>query len=129
MSDPVISVDTSEVHAGKLEELKAAIKDLVGFVEENERDPIFYSVYFDEDGTRMTVVQVHPDSASMEFHMDVAASAFPRFSEFLTLSRIDIYGKPSDTLLEQLRRKAGMLGNATVVVHDLHAGFRRLDAE
>jgi len=30
-----------------------------------------------------------------------------------------------DELLEQIRRKARMLGNGTVVVHELHAGFAR----
>jgi len=29
-------------------------------------------VYLNEDGTQMTVVHVHSDSASLEFHMRVA---------------------------------------------------------
>lgn len=126
MSEPIVTVDSSEIHEGKLEELKTAMKELVEFVDANEPQPIAYNVYFNEDGTRMTVVQVHPDSASMEFHMNVAGSAFPKFSELLTLSRIDIYGKPSDKLLEQMRQKAQMLGDAALVVHEQHAGFIRL---
>jgi hypothetical protein len=63
----------------------------------------------------------------MEFHMKVAGPAFPGLSEFLTLSRIDIYGKPSDGLLGQLRTKARMLGNAVLAVHAPHAGFSRLE--
>ena len=59
--------------------------------------------------------------------MNVAGSAFPKLSELLILSRIDIYGKPSDRLLEHLRNKARMLGNAVVSVHSLHAGFSRLE--
>jgi hypothetical protein len=38
---------------------------------------------------------------------------------------IEIYGEPSDNLLKRLRQKAQMLGNGTVVVHELHAGFAR----
>jgi quinol monooxygenase YgiN len=126
MSEPIVSIDSSEIHEGKLEELKTALKELVEFVDANEPQPIAYNVYLNEDGTRMTVVQVHPDSASMEFHMDIAGSAFPKFSELLTLSTIDIYGKPSDKLLEQMRQKAQMLGDAALAVHELHAGFIRL---
>ncbi len=74
----------------------------------------------------MTVVQVHPDSASMEFHMEVAASAFSGFSDLLTLVGIDIYGRPSDKLLHQMRRKAELLGGATVAVHEPLAGFVRM---
>jgi hypothetical protein len=61
----------------------------------------------------------------MEFHMKVAGPAFPKFLEFIKMSAMHIYGKPSDDLLEQMRQKARMLGNATVVVHELHAGFAR----
>ena len=128
MSEPLVSIDVSEIREGKLEALKDAMQELAEFVDANEPEPIAYHVYFDERGTRMTVFQIHPDSASMESHMNVAGSAFPKLSEFLTLSRIDIYGTPSDLLLEQLTHKARMLGNADVGVHELHAGFTRLDA-
>ena len=75
----------------------------------------------------MTVVQVHPDSESMEYHMTVAGPAFAGFSELVTLSTLDVYGEPSEALLEQLGRKVQLLGPANVVVHDLQAGFTRFD--
>jgi hypothetical protein len=126
MSEPIVVIDRSEIREGKLEELKTAAKDLVEFVTSNESRPISYNVYLTPDGTRMTVLQVHPDSASMELHMRVAASRFPRFADLLDLSAMEIFGKPSDTLLRQIRQKAEMLGNAAVLVHDHHAGFSRL---
>jgi quinol monooxygenase YgiN len=122
---PIVIMDSSHILEGKLEELKTAIKELVEFVEANEPRTIAYNVYFSEDGTRMTVVQVHADSASMEYHMKTAGPAFPKFRELIRLSTMDIYGKPSDSLLEQMRQKARMLGNATVVVHEHQAGFTR----
>ena len=127
MSEDLVVVDSSTIREGKLEELKAAIVDLVGFVESNEPRSLAYNVYLNEGGTRMTVVQVHPDSASMEFHMGVAGPAFPGFAELIELSTMDVYGAPSDGLLEQLRQKVQMLGNATVAVHDRHAGFARFE--
>jgi quinol monooxygenase YgiN len=123
MSEPILYLDRSEVHEGKIEELKTAIKELAELVEAKEPRIISYNAYFTEDGTRMTVVHVHPDSASLEFHMKVAGSVFPKFAEFIKLLTIDVYGKPSDELVEQMRKKARMLGNGTVAVHKLHAGF------
>ena len=125
MPQPIVFIDSSEIREGKLEELKIALHDLVEFVESNEPRPLAYSVYLDESGTRMTVVQVHPDSASMEFHMKVAGPVFPKFVELVKLSSMDIYGTPTESLLEQMRQKVRMLGNATVIVHKLHAGFAR----
>ena len=126
MSEPVVSIDVSRIHQGKLEELKRAMQELVEFVDANETQPFLYGVYFNDDNTEMTVLQVHPDSASMEFHMDIAGSEFKGLSEFLTLLRIDIYGKAGERLLDQMRRKAKLLGNAALAVHGRHAGLARL---
>ena len=125
MSEPVIIIDTSEIREGKLADLKDAMTGLAGFVEVHEPKIIAYHVYINGNGTRLTVLQVHPDSASAEFHMKVAGSAFPGFAELIRMAGIDIYGNPGDELLELLKRKARMLGNGIVIVHELHAGFFR----
>jgi quinol monooxygenase YgiN len=122
----IISLDTSLIRVGRLDELKRAVAELVEFVRSNEPRPIVYEVYVDDTGSRMTVVQVHPDSASMEYHMTVAGPAFAGFADLVTLSTLDAYGKPSEELLELLRRKVQLLGEATVTVHDLQAGFARI---
>lgn len=127
MSDPLVVIDTSDIREGKLEELKSGLAELADFVEKNEAAPLAYHVYFDEDGTRMTVLQIHPDSASMELHMDVAAPLFRRFTELVDLTRVDFYGSPSAAVLDATRRKATLLGNAEVVVNELHAGFTRFE--
>jgi quinol monooxygenase YgiN len=126
MSEPIISLDTSLIRVGRLDELKSAVAELVEFVRSNEPRPIVYEVYVDNTESRMTVVQVHPDSASMEYHMTVAGPAFAGFAELVTLSTLDVYGKPSQELLKLLRGKVQMLGDATVNVHDLQAGFARI---
>jgi quinol monooxygenase YgiN len=123
--EPIVYIDTSEIRQGKLAELKTAMSELVKFVEANEPRLIAYNVYLKHDGTRMTVVHVHPDSASLEFHLKVAGPAFPKFVQFVKLLTIDVYGKLNDEVLELMRQKARMLGNGSVLVHDLHAGFAR----
>jgi hypothetical protein len=125
MSRPLVYVDTSEVRAGKLAQLKAAIKELADFVDETEPRLVSYSVYFTDDGSSMTVVHVHADSASLDFHMDVAGPLFRKFSDLVTLSSIHIYGEPSEGALGQLREKLRLLGTGDVIVHAPHAGFVR----
>jgi hypothetical protein len=121
----IVIVDTSEIRPGGLVRVKAAMVDLAAFVEANEPRTIGYQVHFDADGTHVTVVQIHPDAASAEFHMTAAAAAFAPFAGLLSLQRIDVYGAPSDALLEQLRNKALLLGGAPLTVHPFHAGFLR----
>ena len=74
----------------------------------------------------MTVVAVHPDSASLEFHMNEGNEEFRKFGHLLDLSRIDVYGDVSNGVRERLDRKARMLGRrGTVTVHEFQAGFAR----
>jgi len=125
MSEAIVYVDTSDVREGALEGLKAGIKELVDFVDANEPRLIAYNVYLSDDGTRMTVVNVHPDSASLEYHMELAGPLFRRFVELVTLSSVHIYGEPSERVLRQSHEKARLLGRGIVVVESLHAGFTR----
>lgn len=43
-AQPIVYVDTSEVRAGRLEELRAAMADLAEFVEANEPRLLAYNV-------------------------------------------------------------------------------------
>lgn len=125
MSETIVYMDTSDVREGALQDLKTAIKQLADLVDANESRILAYNAYLSVDGTQMTVMHVHPDSASLEFHMEVMGPAFRRFAGLITLSSIHIYGRPSEKVLEQLREKARLLGRGSVVVHELHAGFVR----
>ncbi len=127
VSDAILYIDTSDVREGALEELKPAIARLVEFVQANEPRLIAYNVYLTEDGTRMTVVSVHPDAASLEYHLEVAGPLFREFVELVTLSSIQIYGRPSEKALQQAHEKSRLLGGAPVRVEPLHAGFTRGD--
>ena len=73
----------------------------------------------------MSLLQIHPDSASLELHLKLGGPIFLKFKDLIQLLAIQIYGEPSQNLLEQLQRKAQMLGNAKVTIHNLQAGFSR----
>ena len=73
MSAPFVYVGTMSVKPGRLEALRAQLAELVDFVETNEPRMIAFHVFLDEKGEKLAIVQVHPDSASMEFHLQVNA--------------------------------------------------------
>jgi hypothetical protein len=128
MTDLLIAVDSSEIREGKLDAVKAGLAELAEFVEANAPEVIAYSIYLDEEARRMTVVQIHPSSASMELHLEIAAPVFRKFAGLVDLTRVDLYGQPSEALLERTRQKTELLGRAPVVVNELHAGFARIEA-
>jgi hypothetical protein len=126
MPQPLVYVDESHVEAGKLGLLKVAIKELADFVEANEPGLVSYSAYFNEDGSRMSVMHIHADAASLDYHLEVAGPLFENFAGLVRLESIRIYGEPSEATLERLRGKLRLLGAGDVTVYAPLAGFLRV---
>jgi hypothetical protein len=126
MAEPIVYIDHSEIRPGRLDEAQRTIPGVVRFVREHEPRLICYGFYVDEQASAMTVVAVHPDSASLELHLEIGAAQFRKLAEFIDLRLVEVYGEPSATALILLRQKAEMLGESgRVVVHELQAGFAR----
>jgi hypothetical protein len=126
MGQPIILIDLSDVNEGALDELKRAMAELATFVEGSGTRAIAYDMYLGQDGRLMTVVQVQPDSASVVEQLTAAAPIFAKFAPLLTMRAMDVYGEPSDSLMDVLRRKADKLGlGGPPTVHSLQAGFDR----
>jgi quinol monooxygenase YgiN len=128
MAEPIVYIDRSRVGPGKLEQLKDGIRRLVEFVERREPRLISYGFFLDEEQLRMTVIAIHPDSASLELHMEIAGPEFRKLRELVELTEIEVYGRPSERALVQLQEKARMLGTGgqvTVLASD--AGFARVN--
>jgi len=127
MSKPIFYIDRSTIREGAFDEVSRRVPELVDFINEQEPQLIAYDFYFDEQGKRMTVVSVHPNSDSLRLHMEVGRSAFQKFADLIDLKSIEVYGRPSDEVLSLLEDKAAMLGeNGRVEVHERHAGFLRV---
>lgn len=105
MAEPFIHVGTYMIQRGKTEEARKRIAELVDFVETNEPRMIAFNVYFDEEGSKLTVVQVHPDSASMEFHLQVNAKHFTTAFDYLeSMMNDQYYGVMSETLAGEIAK-------------------------
>ena len=105
MSAPFVYVNTMSVKTGRLEALRKQLAELVDFVETNEPRMIAFHTYLDERGDKLTIVQVHPDSASMEFHMQVNAKHFATaFDNLDAVISEQYYGAISDALASELAK-------------------------
>jgi quinol monooxygenase YgiN len=105
MSEPLIYVGTYTVKPGSQEEARRRLADLVEFVETNEPRIIAFNTYLDRDANTVSIVQVHPDSASMEFHMQVNAKHFATAFDWLDTSMSGQYFGPiSDALAAELAK-------------------------
>jgi quinol monooxygenase YgiN len=105
MSGAFVYVGTTTIKPGKLEEARERLAEVIDFVETNEPRLIAFHAYLDEKGSKFTIVQVHPDSASMEFHMQVNAKHFATAWDFIeAVVSEQYYGAISDALATELAK-------------------------
>ena len=127
MQGPLIFIATNRLKPGRLDSERARVPGLVEFVEANEPRLIAFNEYVNEAGDEVTVVQVHPDAASMEAHMEIVRErARQAYAETLDATvRIQVFGRPTDAILEALRQQAG--SGVEISVNGEHlGGFTRL---
>lgn len=122
MSAPFIFIATNRLKPGKLDQERARVPGLVEFIEANEPQLLAFNEYANEEGTEVAVVQMHPDAASMAFHMQMvaerAASAYAQTLEATT--SIDVFGTPGKEVVEMLTKQAG--AGVPLTVKPIHLG-------
>jgi len=127
VSGPFIFIATNRLKAGRLDDETRRVPGLVDYIEANEPRLIAFNEYVNEEGTEVGVVQVHPDTDSMEFHLEVVRERAQRaYAETLdSTTGIAVYGTPTPAILEILSRTAGSGVPVTVKPYHL-GGFTRL---
>jgi hypothetical protein len=124
LSEVIVYIDRSNIRPGSIEPLKQGVEKLVEFIKAREPQLIAYGFHIDDRTQTMTVVAVHPDSASLELHLEVGGPEFRKLAGFIDLRSIEVYGRPSEKVRGALRGKADALGEGgTVVVRELRPGF------
>jgi hypothetical protein len=103
MAEPLIVVSKFRVKEGKLEDLARYYKKVLEIVTANEPQLIAFHGFLNEDGTEMTSTQIHPDTASMDFHMQVLRDnwdeSFSEYGQMLEAISIEYYGTPPESAL------------------------------
>jgi len=127
---PFIFIATNRLKPGQLDRERKRVPGLVEFISTNEPRLIAFNEYVNKGGDEVTVVQIHPDTASMEAHMGIVRErAQEAYAETLDATvRVQVFGEPSDAILETLRVQAG--NGVEITVNGEHlGGFTRSAAQ
>ena len=126
MPAPFIFVGTHRIKDGQVGAYIEYFREFAEFVKENEPRLIVFEGYVNEEGTRMTIVQVHPDAESMEFHMQTigkhVGEAYDRFLD--GTERIDVYGVPRGGVVAMINQLSSMDEPLNISARPV-AGFTR----
>ena len=127
MSQPFIYVGTHKIKKGKLEEFKKMWPGHVELCETNEPRLIAFHAFLDEEGSKVAIVQVHPDSASMEWHMEVISKHLEGATAWLESTESElIYGQPYEGMVELFQEYSPGTPITVLPVHE--GGFTRTNA-
>jgi len=130
MTAPFIFIGTHRVKAGRLDEFKKYFSHFSSDVVESA-EPRLHSFYgYTAPGCdEITVVQVHPDAASMVTHMKVGMEHFAAaYAEYLEPeSNLQIYGVLDEELMQTISAAARTDGSgSSVTIREPFTGFDRL---
>ena len=122
MPGPFIFIATNRLRDGRFDAERQRVPELVRFIEAHEPRLIAFHEYVNEDHSQVSVVQFHPDAASMEFHMglvgDHARQAYAQTLEATT--GIQVFGTPTGNILRMLQQQAG--SGVPLSINPLHLG-------
>jgi NAD(P)-dependent dehydrogenase (short-subunit alcohol dehydrogenase family) len=125
-SAPLIFVATNRLKPGRLDAERRRVPGLVEFVEQNEPQLIAFNEYVNDDGTEVTVVQVHPNAASMQTHLGIIGErAAQAYDETLDATlAVQIFGPVDPEMLNTMRAQTGDGVSLSVATEHL-GGFTR----
>jgi hypothetical protein len=135
VTEPVIYVSTFRLKEGKFEQYQRFFAELLKVVEDNNPQLIALHAFANEDGTEMTSVNVHPDAASMEYHMQVLAEKMGLLADdltevfqFMEPVRIEVYGTPGERATEMDKPLMEQQGVPFIFKSHYIGGFTRPSA-
>ena len=124
MSGPFVFVGNWSIKEGKVEEAKKLLAEHAESIEANEPRLISFNFYIDQEARQVASVQVHPDTESMEFHMELLSKHLESTGNWLdTVLNEQYYGYKSAKLTELLAPWGGDAVTTNIGTH--LAGFTR----
>ena len=112
MSEPIVFISNQRIKEGKLDGYKQYYRQVAEFTEANKPGTVAHLAYANEEGTEASIVHVFPDAESMELHTQGVDELAKRAFEFMEVVSIEIYGRPSDAVLEIMK---GIVGSGVAL--------------
>lgn len=107
MSEPIVFISTHRIKEGKHDAFKEQYREAAKRIEAEKPETVAFLAYLDEDETEVSTVHVFPDAEAMERHMEGAGKRTKEAAEFLEFQSFEIYGSPSDQVLEMMQQATG----------------------
>ena len=127
MTVPLVFISRNRIKEGKADDFQKHYRDSVPPIEAGKPATLVQVAYVNADGTEVDFVRLFPSAEGLDLQLQGADERSKRAYEFIQPTRIEIYGRPSDTAMERLEKIAGS-GVEVSIKPDFIGGFLRLKA-
>jgi hypothetical protein len=128
MSEPIIFISHQRVKEGKLEGYKQYYRQVAEQAKANKPGTVAHFAYLNEEGSELSIIHIFPDAKSMELHMIGVDELAKKAYEYVEILSFEIYGKPTDTVVERMMQIVGSSITVTTMPQ-LIGGYIRLNSE
>jgi uncharacterized protein (DUF2126 family) len=125
MAEPIVFISRSRMIAGPRAAFEAAYAEAVALIASTKPRTALFAAYLDESGTEVRVVHAFPDGAAMVAHFEGSEERSRGASSLMVPVGFEVYGRPPDAAINQLRREANEAGIELDVLPEPAGGFLR----
>ena len=126
MPEPVVFLSHFVIKEGSLDALRHLARVVAGDLQTEKPRTLLFLSYIDADGGVISFLHAFADAEAMDLHVEGAEERSRAAFEHVEPLGWEVYGRPSDVALQNLREVAAASGAALAVHPDYAAGFLRL---
>jgi hypothetical protein len=128
MSGPIVFISNQKIKPCKFEEYQQHYQQTVELLKTNKPGTVAPLAFAAADGANASIIHVFPDAESLEFHLQGVDELAEKAFEYMEIISIDIYGRPSDSVLANMQQIAGSGVILNLKPYNL-GGYLRLKAD
>jgi quinol monooxygenase YgiN len=126
MPGPIVFISHNTVEAGMLEGFRDAFGQVAQALGAEKPGTVVFLAFAADDGSEVSVVHVFPDADAMGQHLQGVQERMGMAAEFIQTKGYEIYGSPSEPVLEAMRGFADAEGVPLHVQSDHVGGYLHL---
>lgn len=107
MSGPIVFISKFRVKEGKLDDFRRFYQAGAESIKADKPGTVVFLAYLNENATNVTIIHVFPDASSMDLHVQGADERSKAAYEFIEPAGLELYGTPSEGVLEMMRQIDG----------------------
>lgn len=128
MPEPVCFISHFRIREGRLDILRRLAFEVATQLQADKPRTVLFLSYVDAGGGVISILHAFADAVAMDLHFVGSAERARAVAEHMEPLGWEVYGKPSEAALEELRQAAASSG-VPLSIHEMYvAGFLRLES-